>query len=254
MIGTVRRDVVLAVLAVAAFAILVGLGVWQLQRLAWKEALIEAATERPDAPARAAPGPDAWPTFDIDAWRYARVSLTGTFGEDEAHAWTVLSDPKGTLAGPGYFIVAPFTTTDGWHVLVNRGFVPEDAKEASARPGSAPSEGVVTVEGLVRRDDTPNFATPEPNREENRWFSRHVDAMAAAFGLPRDSTAPYSVDLVAAESPPGGLPQAGESQVSFSNNHLQYALTWFGLAAALVGVGAVALVRRHTSDGSVREA
>ena len=95
----------------------------------------------------------------------------------------------------------------------------------------------------MTRRSPPTFMTPAPNPDTNVWFSRDVTAMAEAFGLPAAATAPYNVDLVAAETPPGGLPQAGESRIAFTNRHLEYAFTWFGLAACLVGVSAVALFR-----------
>lgn len=236
--------ITLALAGVAVFAVLVRLGFWQLERLAWKEALIAAAAERPVAAAVPAPGPAAWPDFALGDWNYRRVRLTGRFGAGEAHAFVTLSEPRGELGGFGYFVVAPFTTEEGWSVLVNRGFVPEAAKDPADRPGSAPPDGVVTVEGLVRRDDPPNFVTPEPDLEANRWYARTIAPIAAFLGLPAERTAPYSVDLVAEETPPGGLPQAGESVMTFSNNHLGYAVTWFGLAAALVGVAGVAVLRR----------
>ncbi|WMS43866.1 SURF1 family protein [Acuticoccus sp. MNP-M23] len=246
MTRTTGARVVLALLTAAAFAVLISLGVWQLQRLAWKEALIAAATERPTLPAIAAPGPDIWSDFSLDDWNYRRIRLTGTFGPGEAYAWTNLSEPRGgDYAGAGYFVVAPFTTTDGWSVLVNRGFVPDGQQAPGTRPGSGPVAGVVTVEGLIRRNDPPNFVTPAPDLETMVWFSRDIPGMMAAFDRDPARTAPYSVDLVAAETPAGGLPQAGESHISFANSHLQYALTWFGLAAALVGVVIAALWRRR---------
>ncbi|MCF3933503.1 SURF1 family protein [Acuticoccus sp. M5D2P5] len=237
--------VLLALLVVSAFAILIGLGTWQMQRLAWKEALIAAATDRPQSPAKAPPGPDAWRTFDLDQWNYQRVRLTGTFGPNEAHSWIALSEPHGPIGGPGDFVVAPFTTEEGWSVLVNRGFVPEAKKDPATRPGSEPPEGVVTIEGIIRRDDTPNTFTPDPDLEKNRFFGRHIATMAPYLGLSLENTAPYSIDLVAEETPAGGLPQAGESVVTFRNPHLQYALTWYGIAAALVGVVGVVLWRRR---------
>jgi len=258
--ATLRRAVaarvLLAGLVAAALAVLLALGTWQLHRLEWKEALIAAARERPQAAPVAAPGPPAWTDFDIEAWRYRRVRITGRFGEREVYAFTVLSEPRGgPERGQGYFVVAPFTTTEGWSVLVNRGFVPQDRRAARTRPGSAPPSGVVTVEGLVRRDDPPNFVTPAPDAADGVWYTRDIASMAAHLGLPTAKVAPYSIDLVAGETPPGGLPQAGESLVAFRNSHLQYAITWYGLAAALVGVVAAALWRRWrapATSGTIR--
>lgn len=229
-------------LVLAALAVLLGLGFWQLERLEWKEALIEAATARPNDPAVPAPGPMAWP-LDMGEWNYRRVALTGRYTDGEILAWTTLSEPRGPLGGMGYFILTPFVTNDGFTVLVNRGFVPDALGEPSVRHEAAPPEGPVTVEGIVRRDDPPNFVTPEPDRTDGIWFSRHIATMAQHLNV-TGPVAPYNVDLVANETPPGGLPQAGESQVTFSNNHLQYAVTWFGLALCLIGVVTVALVRR----------
>ena len=239
--------VALGALVLGAFIVLIGLGTWQVQRLAWKEALIAAAQERPDAPAVAPPGPSAWDGFALDEWNYRRVSLTGRFGREEAYAWTVLSSPRGALGGAGYFVVAPFTTEDGWTVLVNRGFVPDAQRLPPDRPGSEAPASVVTIEGLVRRDDPPNFVTPAPDLGTNIVHSRHIETMAAALGVPADEVAPYTIDLVAGETPASGLPQAGESLLAFSNNHLGYAITWYGLAAALLGVVAVALYRRRSA-------
>ncbi|GAB5374281.1 MAG: SURF1 family protein [Acuticoccus sp.] len=235
----------LALLSLCALAILTGLGTWQLQRLAWKEALIAAASERPGAAAVAAPGPAAWPTFDLADWNYRRVRLTGRFAPGEVYAWTLLGEPKGgPHAGAGYYLVSPFVTDDGFVVLVNRGFVPEDRKAAASRPGSAVPDGPVTLEGIVRRDDPPGLMTPAPDPATGIWFSRDIATIAAHLGVP-EPLAPYSVDLVATQTPPGGLPQAGESQITFANSHLQYALTWYGLAAALVGVWIAALWSRR---------
>ncbi|XWN31732.1 MAG: SURF1 family protein [Devosia sp.] len=233
---TAAGRALLAVLVVASLGILIALGTWQVQRLHWKEALIAAAAERPTAAAIDAPGPSTWPDFHIEDWNYRKVRLTGRFGEGEAHTWIALSDPKGALGGPGYFVVAPFTTEDGWNVLINRGFVPDAQKDPGAREGSDPPQGRVTIEGLVRRDDIPNIFTPDPDLETNIWFARHRQTMAPYLGLSLDETAPYSVDLIAKETPLGGLPQAGESRITFTNNHLSYALTWYGLAGCLVAV------------------
>lgn len=232
---------------VAALVVLLNLGLWQLRRLEWKEALIAAAEERPVAAAVAAPGPERWP-LDLAEWNYRRIALEGTFSPEEAYAWTTLSDPNGPRGGMGAFVLSPFTTADGWHVIVNRGFVPNDLLDPRERPRSAPPRGTRRVEGLLRRDDPGNFVTPAADLEARVFYSRDIAAIAQSLGLPPERTAPYNVDLVASETPAGGLPQAGESRLAFTNNHLQYALTWFGLAACLVGVTAAALLRRRRAN------
>lgn len=242
------RRVLVAVVIAGAFCTLIGLGVWQLNRLHWKEALIAAAEERPSAAPVPAPGPDTWGAFQIDEWRYRPVTLTGTYGPAEAYFWIALSDPHGPLGGPGAMVLAPFTTTDGWSVLVNRGFVPDERRAPDARPGSEAPAGTVTIEALVRRDDPPSFVTPAADLQTRVFFARDIDTIMAALGAD-GPVAPYQVDLVASATPASGLPQAGESRITFTNSHLQYALTWFGIAAALLGVVIVMLLRGRRGTG-----
>jgi surfeit locus 1 family protein len=97
----------------------------------------------------------------------------------------------------------------------------------------------VTVTGLVRPAEPAGTFTPKKDVARNIWFNRDAAEMAAAMGLPADRVAPYTIDAVFDPALPGGLPQGGETIVRFANNHLQYALTWFGLAAALIAVFAV---------------
>ncbi|MDQ0316708.1 SURF1 family protein [Amorphus orientalis] len=215
-----------------ALVILIGLGNWQVRRLAWKESLIAAAESRSVAEAVPAPGPDAWPALDMDDWIYQRVEATGRYGDDEIHVFMALPDPNGPLGGQGYLVFAPFTTTDGWTLLVDRGFVPLDRKDPETRPG--PPEGEVRIEGLMRPGEMPAFFSPDPDLDKNVWLVRELGAMAEALGMRR--TAPYYVSLVASETPEGGVPQAGETPLTFANSHLQYAVTWYGLAVVLVFV------------------
>ena len=236
--------IILTLLATGAFAVLMSLGFWQVQRLAWKNDLIETVTARPDLAPVPAPGPDLWKEFDFDYFDYRPVSLTGRFLDDEVHVYTVLNKPRGQARGQGYWIMAPFRTDDGWTAIVNRGFVPEELKEVSDRPASAAGTDSVTVTGLVRRAGKANPFTPENDLERNIWFVRDPGAIGTSFGLDLGSVAPYSVDLSARYTPEEGLPQAGETLLTFPNNHLQYAVTWFGLAAALVGVFVAFMVSR----------
>lgn len=223
-------------LMLLAGAVLVSLGTWQLERLAWKEALIEAATSRPEAPPVAPPAPDAWGDLDWESEDLTHIAVTGRFLPGEAYVYTVLSDGRGPLSGPGLWIMAPFETADGWVVLVNRGFVPT-GMDGAAPAVPPPPTGEVTLMGLLRRPDPPGMFTPDPNPQKKLWFVRDAASLATAFSLPGGTRiAPFTIDADAATTPPGGVPQAGETRRVYSNNHLQYALTWYGLAGALVGV------------------
>jgi surfeit locus 1 family protein len=230
-----RRLIVPATLTLITLAVLVSLGNWQVQRLAWKEDLIARATERPKGPIRNLPTPSDWPNFDIGEGEYRPYRLTGHFLHDkEALVFTSLSEPKGRFGGPGYWVVTPFVLEGGGVVLVNRGFAPQGRQELEER-GEALSSAATAVTGLLRPDEKSRFFSPEDKPEQNLFFARNVEALAAAKHL-SGPIAPFTIDLVAAETPPGGLPQAGETRFSFTNNHLQYAITWYGLAAALLAV------------------
>lgn len=239
----------LLVSATVAFAILIALGVWQMQRLAWKQDLIARATEGATGSAIAAPVPEEWDRLSLETLDYRKMALHGRFLPGELYYYASLSEPRGPYGGAGYFVYAPFAT-GGFTVMVNRGFVPFETREPQARPGSAPPLGDVTIEGLARQPERPNFITPEPDFETRVWFAREPQRMAQSLGV-RGPVAPYTLDLARHFTPPSGLPQAGETRLIFRNNHLNYALTWFGLAAVLVVVTA-AFVRRSRIDARAR--
>jgi surfeit locus 1 family protein len=231
----VRSLIAPAILALLGMAVLVSLGNWQLRRLAWKEALIESATERPRGPVLDLPPPAAWADLDIADAQYRPFRLTGRFlHEKEVRVFTSLSDEKGEYDGPGYWIVTPFALEGGGAVLVNRGFVPQNRYTPDAR-GESLSSDPATVTGLLRPNEEGNIFTPDDRPEESLFFARQIDPIATAVGL-EAPVAPFTIDLLASETPPGGLPQAGETRMIFSNSHLQYAITWYGLAAALAAV------------------
>jgi surfeit locus 1 family protein len=226
-----RRLLPVAIATAAALAILVALGSWQLSRLVWKEDLVARVAERMAADPAPAPPRAEWSGLDLSRWAYRRVSATGTFDHArEAAVYVNLPDPKGgPFKGPGYFIMTPLMLKDGAGVvLVNRGFVPEARRDPAARPaGQTPGE--VTVVGPLREPEGRNTFTPDDNPAKKLFFSRDP----AGLGLM--DTAPFTIDADATPNP-GGLPQGGETRVSFPNRHLEYALTWYGLAATLVAV------------------
>ena len=231
------------VAAAIAVAILCSLGAWQVQRLHWKEALIASVDRGLTAAPVPAPGPAGWASLDYGDREYQRVAVTGHFDETaEAYVTYTLTEPKGPQGGIGYLVMTPLVTPDGWIVYVNRGFVPRNKRYPTERPGGT-IPGQITVTGLFRAPHGAPWYAGD-NIAANDWFSRDPKLYANARGLPPDKVAPYIVDADFDASLPGGLPQGGETVVSFPNNHLGYAITWFGLAIALAGVYSVFVWRR----------
>ncbi|HUC51309.1 MAG TPA: SURF1 family protein, partial [Xanthobacteraceae bacterium] len=225
----------LLVPALIAFAILIGLGVWQIERKAWKEGLIAALTERLAAPPQALPAAADWPKLDRADDEYRRVSFTAQF--DNAKAALVFASASGfrpdvSDAGPGYWVFTPARLADGSTVMVNRGFVPDARKDPQTRLAGEVSSPVALV-GVMRWPDSRHWFTPSDDAAHNLWFTRDPSAIALAKGA--GSVAPFYVEQET-PVPPGGLPQPGKLVVSLPDNHLQYALTWFGLAAVLMAV------------------
>jgi surfeit locus 1 family protein len=239
--GTVTRrfSAWMLVPAVLAFAVLVALGTWQVQRLQWKEALIASIEER----IHSEPQPLAdierifAETGDVD---YRPVGATGTFLHDAERHFFATFDGKS-----GFFVYTPLLLADGRVLLVNRGFVPYDRKDAATRPDGQVA-GVVRVTGLARNPlaGKPSFLVPDNDPAKNIFYWKDLPQMAATAGLPAGAKVlPFSVDSARVDVP-GGIPVGGVTIVDLPNNHLQYAITWYGLALALLGVVAAAYLRR----------
>ncbi|MDW9633129.1 SURF1 family protein [Sinorhizobium meliloti] len=215
---------ILGLLLIAAFA---ALGTWQLKRLSWKLDLIARVEERVHAAPMPVPPRNDWPNVNAARDEYRHVALQGRFLNDKE---TLVY--AATERGAGYWVVTPLAAADGTTVLVNRGFVPTERREASTRR-EGQIEGEAKVTGLMRMDE-PDGSLLQSNRPgENRWYSRDVGAIAAARGL--SEVAPYFVDADASPNR-GGLPVGGLTRVVFPTNHLAYAVTWYGLAAMTVGM------------------
>jgi surfeit locus 1 family protein len=252
--GSAGRTLILpAVASLVGVAILVALGVWQLERLAWKTALIERVEARLTASPSAAPGPAEWADLDLIAREYEPVAATGRFEHDrEIHVVATLTKPEGPAGGIGYLVMTPLVTDEGWTVYVNRGFVPRDARSPEAR-AEGQIEGRITVTGLLRAPRRRAWFMPADDAAANQWLSRDPLLYAEVHGPSAAPVAPYIIDAVFDPALPGGLPQGGETVVEFPNNHLGYALTWFGLAAALAGVFVafvLARLRRQVEPGN----
>lgn len=208
------------VFTVPALALLIALGVWQLERLNWKLGVIHNIQERASAAPMALPPNDR---IDADALEYRRVRVSGRFQHDkELH---LLSHTyRGNL---GYHLYVPLVRSDGGTVLINRGWVPADRKDAASRLSSQPA-GEVTVDGFVRKGWPRGWFVPENEPAKNLWFYGDLAAMQRTAGI----TAP-PIFVEAGPTPEGTLPIGGQTRLEIPNNHLQYALTWFGFAVLL---------------------
>jgi surfeit locus 1 family protein len=246
----VRGLIAPGIAALVACIILTGLGVWQVHRLAWKEKLIADVTARVVAVPTPAPGPDAWATLNLGDAEYEPVSVRGVFQNDrEIHVTYALTSPNGKYGGFGAMVMTPFVTDAGWIVYVNRGFVPEANIDPATRAGGQIA-GHTTVAGLLRAPADRAWFMPGDDAAKNVWTSRDPKLYAAAEGFAADKIAPYIIDARFDPALPNGLPQGGETVVSFPNNHLGYALTWFGLAAGLAIVYLAFAVGRLRGPGA----
>lgn len=244
-----RKLLIPTAMVLVAVPVLVWLGLWQLDRKAWKDGLIG------DIAARTAAAPVdlerllAGPSGDGQAARsnleYARARVRGRYLHDK-ELYFYAPDQR---LGPGVHVYTPFARSGSGDVLfVNRGFVPERFKEPASRAqGQVPGE--VEVVGLVRLPGAHARFVPDNNQKANLWFWRDFDGMVrAAFGDPAPKTVPVFLDAEA--DAPGGWPKGGVTELKLSNRHLEYALTWLGLAVALVAIYVVYAVTRLRGDGS----
>ncbi|WP_371348981.1 SURF1 family protein [Ancylobacter sp. IITR112] len=236
-----------ALAALVAFAVLVGLGLWQLQRLAWKETLIAQVEARIHQDPVPLPPEADWGQIDFAKDEYRRVTVQGRFRHDlEVQVYALVDQEPDGSGGPGYWVVTPLGLADGAYVLVNRGFVPLTRKAPATR-AEGQVDGLVTVTGLLRLPEEAALFTPANDAARDAWYVRDPDAIASAKGLVR--VAPFLIDADATANP-GGLPRGGLTRIVFPNRHLEYALTWFGLAASLAGVFAAYVWSRRRRGGA----
>ena len=222
-----------ALAASLALALLVSLGVWQLQRLAWKESVIAHVAARIHQPPEPVPPRAEWAGLGPDDYDYRHVRAKGRYLDREALIFRSSAPARDDrTAGPGYQVMTPFALSGGGVVLVNRGFAPLAWKDQPALR-SAPPAGDVEIAGLMRPPEERNAFTPADEPDKGVWFTRDTAAMAAKLGLAE--AAPFALDLDAAPNAKG-WPHAGATELNIPNNHLSYAWTWFGLAATLAGV------------------
>lgn len=217
-----KRGVVTAsVFTLLGVVALISLGVWQLERKLWKENLIATLNARIAAPPHALP-----PSPTQSADEFSRVKLHGTFAPGQsALVFTSGSALRPDITTPGYWVLSPLRTDDGRIVVVNRGYV-------AAKDAPPPPPGEVDLTGAVRWADESTLFTPNDEPQNNLWYRRDPVAIAAAKGW--GQVAPFFLEQEAPQL--ANAPRAGPLVVHLNDNHLQYAITWFGLAAGLIGV------------------
>ena len=224
----------LAVIALIMVSVLASLGVWQLRRKDEKHSLIAALTERLATAPRALPSAAEWPTLNPAQDEFRRVSFSATFEpKPDAMIYSSGSAVRGDVSGPGTWAFMPARLADGRIVVVNAGFV-QNTMQDRAQQDRAVSRLVtgspIAMIGYIRFPEQPGMFTPNPDAVKRLWFSRDHRAMAQALGWGRASdVAPFYVDLES-PVPASGIPKPGPLEVHLKDNHLQYAITWFGLA------------------------
>jgi surfeit locus 1 family protein len=225
------RTILTAGLVLGCLAILLSLGTWQVERLHWKEGLIAKIAERRDA--------SPVPLADIEAAQangedieFRRVTVSGTFDHTKERHFFATHQGQ-----TGFYVYTPMTLDDGRALLVNRGFVPYEMKEPAKR-AEGQVTGEVTLTGYARAklEAKPSSLVPDNDLPKNIFYWKDIAAMTASAGLDPARVLPFFVDADATVKNPGGFPVGGVTQFDLPNNHLQYAVTWYGLALALSGV------------------
>jgi surfeit locus 1 family protein len=221
--------------AAAGLAVLIGLGTWQMERRAWKLDLIDKIAARTVAEplplAAALEGSEQ--SGDVE---YLRLRVRGSFDHGrEAYLYMPGRD------GPGYHVYTPLLTSDGRLVLVNRGFVPDPLKSPDRRPLGQTS-GEVEIVGLARRPNERGWFIPDSDLVRRIYFwpdyaGMMAEALKGAEGRPRP--VPFFLDAEASPGTRNGWPKGGVTRLDLPNRHLEYAVTWYGLAVALCAVFAV---------------
>ena len=239
-----RRVLTLTVGSLAAFAALIGLGTWQVERLHWKEGLIAERTAAVSAPPVALPR-------TLEAARsleFHRVQATGQFLHDREILVHAIERRSG---GAGFLVLTPLRLEDGAVVLVERGWVPAEKRAAATRAQGNPA-GEVAVDGLLRLApaEKPGWFLPANDAARGEWFWIDLPRVARAVDL--GDALPFYLEASAAPNP-GGLPVGGQANTDLPNDHLQYAITWYALAAALAVIYLLLLRRERAAARTSHE-
>jgi cytochrome oxidase assembly protein ShyY1 len=232
---TPRRIVGLGIFTLLTLALLVGLGIWQLQRRVEKHALIAALTERLAAAPEALPSPAQWNALTPARDEFRRVRFSATYEQrPDAMVYSSGSAIREDISGPGTWAFMPARLPTGGTIAINTGFV-QNTMQDRAQQDRAVTRLVtgqpVTLTGYLRFPESAGALSPAENSSKRLWFTRDHVAMARALGW--GEVAPFYIDLES-PVPESGIPKPGPLEVHLKDDHLQYAITWFGLAGAVV--------------------
>jgi surfeit locus 1 family protein len=229
-----RRGIVgLGIFTLLTLALLIGLGVWQLQRRVKKHALIAQLTERLAQAPAPLPPPAEWAalTQALDEFRHVRFTATYSDKQD-VMVYSSGSALRSDVSGPGTWAMLPARLPSGDLLIVNAGFVPNTMQDRAQQDRAVKpliTGAPIEMTGYIRFPETSSSLTPRPNMALRLWFARDTTSMLASWG----KTAPFYIDLET-PMPESGIPKPGPLEVHLKDDHLQYAITWFGLAGAVV--------------------
>jgi cytochrome oxidase assembly protein ShyY1 len=231
-----RRGVAgLGIFTLVTLALLIGLGVWQLQRRAEKHALIAQLTERLAAAPAALPAVAQWNALTPARDEFRRVRFSATYVQrPDAMVYSSGSAIREDISGPGTWAFMPARLPDGETIAINTGFVQNTMQDRAQQDGAVTrlvTGAPMTVTGYIRFPETAGLLTPSENPAKRLWFTRDHLAMARVLGW--GNVAPFYIDLES-PVPESGIPKPGPLEVHLKDDHLQYAITWFGLAGAVV--------------------
>jgi surfeit locus 1 family protein len=235
-----------AVLLLVVLGILLSLGTWQVHRLHWKEGLLADIAERRTAP--------PVPLADIEAMaksrgdiEYRNVTATGQYLNNKERHFFATYD-----GAPGFYVYTPLQLADGRYLFVNRGFTPYEAKEPEMRmQGQLAGEQTVTGLARAKLPGKPSSLVPDNDLAKNIFYWKDLDVMASSDGLDKNKVVPFFVDADATPNP-AGLPIGAVTIIDLPNDHLQYAFTWYGLAAALVAIVAMSRLGKRNPNSTAQ--
>jgi cytochrome oxidase assembly protein ShyY1 len=235
MSATTERRAGFAIFTLVMVMLFAGLGVWQLQRRIEKHALIAALTERLAAAPVPLPPAAQWRALDAAKDEFRRVSFVASYARlPDAMVYGAGSAVREDISGPGTWAFLPARLAGGAIVVVNAGFVPNTMQDRAQQDRAVTrlvTDAPVTLTGYVRFPETAGLLTPSENPSKRLWFARDHLAMAQALGW--GEVAPFYIDLEQ-PVPESGIPKPGPLAVHLNDDHLQYAITWFTLAGAVV--------------------